>query len=85
MAQKNVKKDKSLKNAAEKALEVIRQELRQDGGDIALLGVNEKEGVIRVKFKGACAHCPMARLTFTQVVEKILKEKVKRIKKVIAV
>jgi len=62
----------------------IQPSLRADGGDIELVDVDE-EGIVKVRLKGACAGCPMARMTLEMGVERYLKSKVPQVKKVISV
>ena len=38
-------------------LELIRPSLQADGGDVALVDVND-EGVVSVELQGACKGCP---------------------------
>ncbi|MEW5761062.1 MAG: NifU family protein [Candidatus Thermoplasmatota archaeon] len=63
----------------------VRPGLRMDGGDIQLIDVDEKAGIVKVHFTGGCAGCPMSQLTLTGFVEKVLKSKVKGVKAVILV
>jgi len=70
-----------IKKAIEKVLkEDVAKELEQDGGGIEL--IDFKGGVAYVRFKGACMGCPMAAMTLGNVVESILKQKVKEVKAV---
>lgn len=74
-----------MKDRIEKALEKIRPSLQFDGGDVKLIDVDEKEGIVKVKLTGACGGCPMSQMTLTFGVEKAIKEEIPEIKKVIAV
>jgi len=67
----------------EKALETIRPMLQADGGDIRLVDVDEKTGIVRVALQGACGCCPAATMTLKMLVEKKLKEAVPEVKQVI--
>lgn len=75
----------TMKKQVEKILEEIRPSLQADGGDIDLVEVDEKNGIVKVKLVGACAGCPMAALTLKEGVEKVLKEKISEVKEVVAV
>jgi Fe-S cluster biogenesis protein NfuA len=66
------------------ALEEIRPHLQADGGDLELVEVT-KDGVVKIKLKGACHGCPMRQMTLQMGIGKRLKEKVPEIKEVIAV
>ena len=73
-----------MKEKVEKALEKVRPFLQSDGGDVQLVEVTG-DGVVKVKLTGACGGCPMASMTLTMGVEKILKQEVPEVKKVVAV
>ena len=70
------------RNLVEEALELIRPALQADGGDVQLVDVNP-EGVVSVELQGACKGCPMSQLTLSNSVERILKERVPGVSKVI--
>jgi len=74
-----------LKTKVEKAIQELRPYLQADGGDIELAGVDEEKGVVKVKLKGTCAHCPMSQMTLQLGVEQFLKKKIPEIKWVEAV
>jgi Fe-S cluster biogenesis protein NfuA len=76
---------KLLKDKVMKAVEELRPYLQADGGDIELADVDEDEGVVRVRLKGACVGCPMSQSTLQLGVEQFLKKKVPEIKWVEAV
>lgn len=65
-------------------LEQIRPNLQADGGDMAYVGVDD-EGVVSLELQGACAGCAMSQLTLSMGVERILKEHVPGITRVVAV
>ncbi len=65
-------------------LNAIRPNLQADGGDLEYVGVDEN-GVVSVRLQGACAGCPMSQLTLSQGVERVLKEHVPGVTRVIAV
>jgi Fe-S cluster biogenesis protein NfuA len=74
-----------MKDRIEKVLDKVRPSLQFDGGDVKLIDVDEKEGIVKVKLTGACGGCPMSQMTLTFGVEKAIKEEIPEIKKVIAV
>jgi len=76
---------KLLKNKVMKAIEELRPYLQADGGDIELADVDEDNGVVKVRLKGACVGCPMAQSTLQLGVEQFLKKKIPEIKWVEAV
>jgi len=72
-----------MKEKVEAALAQVRLALQADGGDVELVEV--KEGIVKLKLKGACHGCPMATMTLRNGIERILKEQVPGVKEVIAV
>ena len=72
------------KEKVQAVLNKVRPSLQADGGDCKLIKVRE-DGVIEVKLQGACGNCPMATLTLKAGIERVLKEEIPEIKKVISV
>ena len=70
------------KNDVASVLELIRPSLQADGGDVRLVDVNE-DGVVSVELQGACKGCPMSQMTLANGVERILKERVPGVTKVV--
>jgi Fe-S cluster biogenesis protein NfuA len=68
----------------EAALETIRPYLRADGGDVALLEVNDKHEVL-VELKGACKTCSMSMMTLKAGIEETIKRAVPEIQSVKAI
>jgi len=64
-----------MREAVEKALNLVRPALQADGGNVELVDVTEG-GVVRVKLTGACGSCPMSTMTLKMGVERVLKEQV---------
>ena len=75
--------EETVKDRVGKALEELRPQLQADGGDIELVEV--KNGIVKVKMKGACAGCPMSTMTLQLGVESFLKKKIPEIARVEAV
>ena len=63
-------------------LELIRPSLQADGGDVALVDVSD-DGVVTVELQGACKGCPMSQMTLANGVERILKERIPGVTKVV--
>ena len=63
-----------MKQQVESVINEIRPILQGDGGDIELINVDEKTGVVTVRLQGHCGCCPHAQLTLQAVVERRLKE-----------
>jgi Fe-S cluster biogenesis protein NfuA len=64
-----------MREAIEKALNLIRPALQADGGNVELVNVTE-DGVVSVRLTGACGSCPMSTMTLKMGVERVLKEQV---------
>jgi Fe-S cluster biogenesis protein NfuA len=63
---------------------IIRPALQGHGGDVELVGTDDDKNV-SLRLQGACQGCPGAAMTMRDGIERILKEKVPEVKKVIAV
>jgi Fe-S cluster biogenesis protein NfuA len=64
-------------------LDKVRPYLVRDGGNVELVGV--EGGTVKVKLVGACAGCPLSKLTLKHGIEKILKQEIPAVKEVVAV
>ena len=69
-----------MEEKVKEVLEKIKPSLQADGGDVELVEV--KDGVVRVRLKGACAGCPMSQMTLKMGIEKILKEQIPEVESV---
>lgn len=67
-----------------KVLDQIRPNLQADGGDMIYHGVDD-EGEVSLELTGHCAGCPMSQLTLSMGIERILKENVPGVTRVVAV
>lgn len=63
-----------MKEQVKNVIEQIRPILQADGGDIQLIDVDEKTGIVTVGLQGRCGGCPHAQLTLQAVVERKIKE-----------
>jgi Fe-S cluster biogenesis protein NfuA len=66
-----------VREQVEEAIQEIRPYLQADGGNIELIDVTD--GVVKVKLLGACAGCPMSKMTLQMGVERTLKKKIPEI------
>ena len=66
-------------------LNSLRMSLQADGGDVELVDVIEDEGIVKVKLTGACGSCPMSQMTLQMGIERILKQQLPEVKRVVAV
>jgi Fe-S cluster biogenesis protein NfuA len=67
----------------EDTLDVIRPALREDGGDVELLGFDD--GVVQLRLVGACSACPISTLTVKQGIERRIKSMHPEVREVQAV
>ena len=67
-----------------KVLDQIRPNLQADGGDMVYHSVDE-DGVVSLELTGHCAGCPMSQLTLSMGIERILKENVPGVTRVVSV
>ncbi|MGB0982180.1 MAG: NifU family protein [Winogradskyella sp.] len=73
-----------LRQNVEKALDEIRPFLQSDGGDIALLSI-EDDKFVKVQLKGACTSCSVNQMTLKSGVEMTVKKYAPQIQSVINV
>lgn len=74
-----------MKDRVEKALDLIRPSLQSDGGNVELVDVDAETKVVKVRLTGACGSCPMSQMTLRMGVERVLREQIPEITKVVAV
>ena len=73
-----------LKLKVEEALQEIRPFLQNDGGDIALVSIEDGK-VVNVQLLGACVGCSINQMTLKMGVEMTIKRHVPQIEKVVSV
>ncbi len=69
----------------EEILESIRPALKADGGDVEFLRFIEEEGVVELRWLGACEDCPISMVTLKEGIERRLKSGVPDVTEVKAV
>ncbi|MBL6730749.1 MAG: NifU family protein [Flavobacteriaceae bacterium] len=72
-----------LNQRVEQALDEIRPFLKSDGGDIALLGIENQ--TVKVQLLGACVGCSVNQMTLKQGVELTIKKYAPEIQEVVNV
>ena len=72
-----------MKDQVQVVLDKIRPALQADGGDVELVDV--EGGVVKVRLVGACKGCPMSQLTLANGIEKVLKEEIPEVERVVGV
>ena len=73
-----------LSDHVEHILSLIRPAIKADGGDVELVDVST-DGVVRVRFHGACVRCPSSSVTLRVGIERNLKQYVPPVKSVLPV
>lgn len=63
-------------------LDRIRPALERDGGDLELVKFDKKNGVVDIRFQGACAHCPISDFTLKNLIEQEIMQSMPEIKEV---
>ena len=74
----------TLREKVQGVINLIRPAVQADGGDIELVNVMD-DGVVHVRFHGACHGCPSAGMTLQDGIERNVKERVPEITRVVAV
>lgn len=74
----------NLHERVDRALDDLRQFVKEDGGDLELVEVTQ-DAIARVELKGACTSCSMNNMTFKAGVEEAILKAVPEIEKVEAV
>lgn len=68
----------------QEALQEIRPFLQNDGGDIALVSIDDGR-IVNVRLMGACVGCSINQMTLKMGVEMTIKKHVPQIEKVVSV
>ena len=63
-------------------LDLVRPSLLADGGDVRLVDVSE-DGIVTVELSGACRGCPLSELTLANGIERVLRERVPGVVRVV--
>ncbi len=69
----------------EELLEMVRPRLAMHGGNVSLIGYDEKSGVVQVKMEGACSGCPLSQMTLKGGIEALIVSELPQVKEVIAI
>ena len=73
----------SLQSRVEAVLDRIRPAVQEDGGDFELLEISD-EGVVMIRFLGACIGCPSSEMTLREGIARNLRSMVPEVTNVIA-
>lgn len=74
----------ALDDRVREVLDLIRPMIRADGGDIEYVETTA-EGIVRIRFQGACVGCPSSSMTLKMGIENNLKQHVPEVRGVEAV
>jgi Fe-S cluster biogenesis protein NfuA len=74
----------NVRDKVQGVINLIRPAVQADGGDIELVDVNG-EGVVSIRFHGACHGCPSSNLTLQHGIERNLRDKVPEVTRVVPV
>ncbi len=74
----------SVRERVQGVINLIRPAVQADGGDIELVDVSN-DGVVQIRFHGACHGCPSSTMTLQHGIERNLREKVPEVTQVIPV
>jgi Fe-S cluster biogenesis protein NfuA len=73
-----------LRDKVQEVINLIRPAVQADGGDIELVNVLD-DGVVQIRFHGACHGCPSSTMTLQMGIERNLREKVPEVTRVVPV
>jgi len=76
--------DNALFDEVKRIIELFRPAMQSDGGDVELVDVTE-DGVVEIRFHGACVGCPSSNLTLYSGIERNLRQRIPAVKSVVAV
>jgi Fe-S cluster biogenesis protein NfuA len=63
-------------------LDGIRPALRSDGGDVEFIEFDESDGILQLRFLGACGDCPISEVTLRQGIERRILHAVPQVREV---
>lgn len=84
MASGTGQSSQSIREKVQGVINLIRPAVQADGGDIELVDVTD-EGVVQIRFHGACHGCPSSTMTLQMGIERNLRERVPEITQVVPV
>lgn len=74
----------STRDRVQHVINLIRPAVQADGGDIELVDV-AADGVVSIRFHGACHGCPSSTMTLQDGIQRNLREKVPEVTRVVPV
>ena len=73
-----------VRERVQNVINLIRPAVQADGGDIELVDV-AADGVVQIRFHGACHGCPSSNLTLQHGIERNLRDRVPEVTRVVPV
>ena len=74
----------TMRQRVQSVIDLIRPAVQADGGDIELVDVTG-QGVVQIRFHGACHGCPSSHMTLQMGIERNLRDHVPEITQVVPV
>ena len=74
----------AVRDRVQGVINLIRPAVQADGGDIELVDV-ASDGVVHIRFHGACHGCPSSNLTLQMGIERNLRDRVPEVTRVVPV
>ena len=74
----------STRERVESVINWLRPIIQSDGGDLELVDVTD-QGIVHVRFHGACVGCPSSTNTLQNGIERNIREKVPEVTAVVSV
>ncbi len=74
----------TVRDRVQGVINLIRPAVQADGGDIELVDV-APDGLVQIRFHGACHGCPSSSMTLHDGIQRNLREKVPEVTRVVAV
>ena len=71
----------TIREHVERVLDLIRPTVQADDGDVELVDVSD-DGLVQVRFLGACVGCPSSAITLQVGIERVLKQHIPEVKEV---
>ncbi|MDB5295801.1 MAG: Fe-S cluster biosis protein NfuA [Phycisphaerales bacterium] len=73
-----------LRDKVQEIINLIRPSVQADGGDVELVDV-AADGLVSIRFHGACLGCPSSNMTLHHGIEKNLRKQIPEVTKVVPV
>jgi Fe-S cluster biogenesis protein NfuA len=74
----------SIREKVQGVIDLIRPAVQADGGDIELVDVSG-DGIVQIRFHGACHGCPSSKMTLQMGIERNVREHVPEVTQVVPV